>query len=82
MTGVRTLLFATVGAVMAVGVGIHEWIYHQNHKYAPGVSGLLVVLSIAVALGCLAVADLAWGRQRDEIRRREDDLRRAQGRVE
>jgi hypothetical protein len=48
-----------VGAVLCVGVAVHEWTYHEDHPYATGVSGVLTVAGIGAALGCLAVAALA-----------------------
>jgi len=65
---VRAMVLSVVGAVLAGGVAIHEWLYRQDHKYAPGVSGVLVVLSIAAMLGCIAVADLAWEREQERER--------------
>jgi hypothetical protein len=56
------LVLAVIGAVLCAGVAVHEWQYHQDHKYATGVSGVLVVLSLGGLAGCLAVAFLAWAR--------------------
>jgi len=76
----RTVSVAIVGVVLALGVAIHEWIYHQNHKFAPGVSGVLVVLALAVACGCFAAADIAYHRMTEKAdahrRYRDAELRR------
>jgi type III secretory pathway component EscS len=64
MKGTPLIAFiaAIVGLVLSLGVAVHEWQYHTSHKYATGLSGVLVVLSLSVALGCLAAALLAWRR--------------------
>jgi hypothetical protein len=69
---VRAIVLSVVGAVLSAGVAIHEWMYHQDHKYAPGVSGVLVVLALAVTVACLAIADVALTHQREQIRQMRD----------
>jgi hypothetical protein len=58
---------SVVGAVLCVGVAIHEWNYHDDHPYATGVSGILAVLGFGAALGCAAVAVLGWAIARHPI---------------
>ena len=62
---VVAICLAIAGALLCVGVAVHEWSYHQDHPHATGVSGVLTTLSIGAALGCLAVAVLACVRDRD-----------------
>ena len=51
---------AAVAALLCAGAGIHEWAYYNDHPYATGVSGVVAILGLGAALGCGAVALLAW----------------------
>jgi len=57
---VIAIVLALAGAALSAGVAVHEWNYHEDHPYATGVSGVLTVLGIGAALGCIAVAVLAF----------------------
>ena len=63
MLGVAT---SVVGLTLSVGVAIHEWLYRHDHPYRSGVSGVLVVLSIAVAAGCVAVLQLSLAHLKEQ----------------
>ena len=62
---VVAVCLAVAGAALSVGVAVHEWSYHEDHPGRPGVSGVLTVLGVGAALGCLGVAVLAWVIGRD-----------------
>ena len=62
---ITPLLRQAVGLTLSVGVAIHEWIYRHDHPYASGVSGVLVVLALAVAAGCVAALQLSVARMRE-----------------
>ena len=61
---VVAICLAIAGALLCAGVAVHEWTYHQDHPGRTGVSGVLTALGIGAALGCLAVAALAWANER------------------
>ena len=56
-------VLAVLGAILCVGVAVHEWVYYAGHPYRTGVSGVLVILGFGAALGCIAVAVLASARR-------------------
>lgn len=53
------MCLAIAGAVMCGGVAIHEWNYRQENPQAQ-LADVLIVLSLGAALGCAAVAVVAW----------------------
>ena len=55
-----------VGLTLSVGVAIHEWLYRHDHPYRSGVSGVLVVLSLAVAAGCVAALQLTLAHVKEQ----------------
>ena len=63
-SAVIALLLSIVGAILCAGVAIHEWNYHEDHPFATGVSGVLVVLALGAMLGCVAVAVFVYGQRR------------------
>lgn len=52
--------------VVAAGVGLNEWDYRQDNPNRPGVSGLLIALSVAV--GGLGVAAALLAREFGQVR--------------
>jgi hypothetical protein len=75
---------ALVGLVLSAGVAVHEWLYHQDHPHQTGVSGVLVVLAIAVALGCASVMKITWATRlgAEERAARGEEKRRAEREAE
>jgi hypothetical protein len=67
---VRVAVAGAVGCVLALGVALHEWSYHQSHPGRTGVSGVLVVLALAVALASFGVASIGWEEAKREAERR------------
>lgn len=48
----KALISGLAGIVLA-GTSIHEWLYHEHHKYASGPS-------VVIAVGCAAAAVVAF----------------------
>lgn len=66
----RQAAWASMIAVALGGiVGLREWSYHHGHRYAPGSSGDLFALGVAVVLIGAALAVFAF--QSERQRRRE-----------
>ncbi len=71
---------AVAAGVVFVGVAIHEWSYRSGHPHRAGVSGLLVVFSLAAALLAGSVAAMAFmldARDKSDERSRAEEFRRA-----
>jgi len=52
LTNTRAWVSGLAGLVL-VGTSVHEWLYHEHHKYASGPS-------IVIAIGCAAGAVVAF----------------------
>jgi hypothetical protein len=59
------LLIHLASLVIAAGVAVHEWRYHETHQRA-GVSGILTLLAIAVALNSAALVKDTYDRMEAE----------------
>lgn len=82
--GMKTVIASGASTLIAAVVVLHEWAYHQQHQERPGVSGVLALLALAVALTSGSVfwhhleAQHREDREREQFydRIREDHARR------
>ena len=65
------ILLSGLAVSLAAGVALHEWRYYQDHPGRTGVSGVLVVLALAVGLAALGQLWAAWERYKAEAPERE-----------
>jgi len=75
---------AVVSVTLAAGITIHEWNYRQDHPGREGVSGVLIVLSLAVVGVSVAAGLLAreFVQMREELRIVRDEVNRQYQRLE
>lgn len=57
-------ILAIVGGAICLGVAVNEIDYYASHPNRTGVSGLLIWLALGAALGCAAVAVVAFAVRR------------------